>query len=396
MKRMLILFVLLALLAAALPLGAQEGDCIQDFDPEADYFPQKVEINYAAGLEIEYHNSYKIVRTLTPFPAAEEPFEYVLVQCGAPTPEDISGDAQVITIPIEKSIALTTTMLPHLQETGALDSLVGVDSFTYINNPGVLQMIDDGDLVELGFGSAVNVEVALASEADVVFTYGYDPATDAHPVLLDAGIPTALTGEWLEITPLGRAEWIKFAAVFFNREAEANAAFDEIASEYEALTTLTAEIPDDEKPLVLSAYFTTTNNAWNVPGELGYEYALLRDAGAHMVLEDAEEVQGTIGSVPYSFETVYEVGLDAEIWVPNAFGVNTIDDMLALDPRFADFTALQEGRVWNNTARVNANGGNDYWETGVTNPHLLLADMIAIFHPELLPDHELVFYKNLQ
>jgi iron complex transport system substrate-binding protein len=70
--------------------------------------------------------------------------------------------------------------------------------------------------------------------------------------------------------------------------------------------------------------------------------------------------------------------------------------LLALDERYADFSTFQNSGVWNNTARVNENGGNDYWETGITNPHLLLADLIAIFHPDLLPDHELLFFVNLQ
>jgi iron complex transport system substrate-binding protein len=308
----------------------------------------------------------------------------------------VNEDAQIIEVPIDKAITLTTTMLPHLAEEDALDSLVGLDSFFYVNTPAVQEMIASDRLVEVGFGSSVNIEVVIGSEADVVFTYGFDPSTDAHPVLLEAGIPTAVTGEWLETSPLGRAEWIKFSAVFFNREAQANAAFDEMVAEYANLSGLASDIPDDERPLVLPNFFIGTDQAWSLPGENAYLAGLLRDAGARIVLGDAEELQGKSGSVQFSFEAVYEAGLDADIWIPNAFGVNTLDDMLAQDERYADFVAIDNGNVWNNNLRVNENGGNDYWESGVTHPHLLLADLIAIFHPELLPDHELIYFRNLQ
>jgi iron complex transport system substrate-binding protein len=396
MKRLLIFILMTALLAAAMPLTAQESDCITDFDPNTNYFPEQAAVTHANGLEIEYHGHYKILRTLTPFPGASDPFEYVLVMCGTPEPDDVSADALVIEIPFDRSITLTTTILPQVEEIGVLDSLVGLDSFAYVNNLRVREMIASDRLVEAGFGSAINVEVVLASEADVVFTYGYDPSTDAHPVLLDAGIPTAVTAEWLETTPLGRAEWIKFSAAFFNREAEANAAFAEIVAEYETLAALAADIPPEAQPMMLPNFFSNTEQAWNLPGADSYLAQLMRDAGVQIVLGGADDVQGQVGSVPYSFEAVYEAGLDADFWIPNAFAVNTLDDLLALDERYADFSTFQNGGVWNNTARVNENGGNDYWETGVTNPHLLLADLIAIFHPDLLPDHELLFFVNLQ
>jgi iron complex transport system substrate-binding protein len=69
---------------------------------------------------------------------------------------------------------------------------------------------------------------------------------------------------------------------------------------------------------------------------------------------------------------------------------------LAADERFATFDAVQSGEVYNNNRRLTEQGGNDYWESGVNNPHLILADLIAIFHPELLPDHELYYYQQLR
>ena len=97
-----------------------------------------------------------------------------------------------------------------------------------------------------------------------------------------------------------------------------------------------------------------------------------------------------------SFEAVYADALDADIWVINEFGIFTLEELLALDARFADFSAVSNGNVWNDNLEVNANGGNNYYELGVTNPHLVLQDLVAIFHPDLLPDHEFHFYRHFE
>lgn len=390
MPKLLVLLLLLAVWPVTFLQAQETAACVESYDPAADYFPDKVEATHAAGFEVEYFNHYKVVRTLTPFPGAAEPFEYVLVQCGTPAPEGYA-DAQMIEVPVDRFIALSTTQLPHLKDLGHLDSLVALDSFLYVNTPEVVEMIEAGDLVEVGGGSTINVERVIDLETDVVMANGYNPETDAHPVLMDAGVFVALNSEWLEPTLLGRAEWIKFTALFFNEEARANDLFDHIVTEYEAVSDLAAGVPDSERVTVLWNSFSIYSNSWIIPGQQTWVGELLSDAGVNWVLMDAVPE----GSQDMSFETVFDAGFDATIWIPNAFQVNTADELLAQDARYADFEAFQTGMVYNDTARVNANGGNDFWETGVTNPHLILKDLVRIFYPDLLPDHELVFYKPL-
>jgi iron complex transport system substrate-binding protein len=96
-----------------------------------------------------------------------------------------------------------------------------------------------------------------------------------------------------------------------------------------------------------------------------------------------------------SFETVYEGALDADLWILNAFATPDLDALAAQDARYADFAAFQSGNVWNNDLVVNENGGTDFFERGAAFPQLILADIIAILHPELLPDHEFNFFRQL-
>lgn len=392
-----VLFALIAAVVTLMPVSAQAATfsnptvCATEYDATVDYFPAKAEIEFAQGFTVEYFNNYKVVTVTRPFPGAGETdiYQYVLVQCGTPVPEGFD-DAQILTIPLDSAIAMSTTYLPHFTTLGLLDALVGVDGGFYVSTPAVIEKYAAGELVEVGYGSEVNVELVLESEADVVFAAASGAADyDAHPKLIEAGVPVAINGDYAEVSPLARAEWIKYTALFFNAEVNAELYFDGVAARYAELQAVTANA--ENKPRVLWNSFSSFIEAWAIPGANTYVGVLLNDAGAEIVLgEQAPDI-----SVNVSFETVVEAGVDADIWIPVAYGVSTLNDLLATDERYAEFAAFQSGAVYNTDGRVNVNGGNDYFENGVNEPDVVLADLIAIFHPDLLPDHELVYFRQI-
>ena len=390
------LYALLALFASLLPASALDGNltdgCVENYTADVDYFPQKTEIRDAANFAVEYFNNYKVLSVADAFDGAPD-FSYVLVQCGtpAPSPSEFPDGTQFIDVPAGDLITLSTTQLPALFQLGMLDHLVGVDSGFYISTPEVARLIADGQVAEVGFGAEVNIELVLELEPQMVMSYGYNPATDAHPVLLEAGIFTALDASWRELSPLGRAEWLKFTALFYNLEAQASAIYDDIVAQYETVKASAAKVDAKDRPSVLINSFLGYSDAWFIPGEDTYVGQLIRDAGGDLLLAEA----GSASSQGLSFEAAYEGGLDADIWLVETFGVNSSADLLALDSRFGDFGAFQSGDIWNNNRDENANGGNNYYEWGVASPHLVLADLLAIFHPDLRLDHEFAFYQRL-
>lgn len=400
-KAFALLVVLLIGVFAIAPVSAQDAvidenltdECVTTYDPAVDYFPEKTEITDAENFAVEYHNNYKVVTVTDAFDGAE-PFLYVLVQCGTPAPDtaDFPDDTQFIEVPAGDLVAMSTTILPHVAELELLDHLVGLDSFLYVSSPEVRALIDAGELIEVGSGSGVNVEMVLEAEPDIVMTSGFDPASDAHPVLIEAGIFTALNAEWREASPLGRAEWIKYTALFYNVEAEAEAVYGEITTAYNDALELAASVPEADRPVVLWNTFSSFSEAWSIPGAKTYVGRLIEDAGGVVAL--GEEAPGD--SALLSFEAVYEGALDADVWVTNAFGVVTLDDLVAQDSRYADFAAVESGNVWNNDLDVNENFGNNFYELGVTSPHLVLEDLVAMFHPELMPDHEFNFFRQME
>ena len=201
-------------------------------------------------------------------------------------------------------------------------------------------------------------------------------------------MPVALTAGYMETTPLGRTEWLKATALFFNREAAAEQVFGKIAASYAEMAALASTLA--ERPTVLVGI--ARRDSWRVPGGNSYFARYVADAGGRYLWRDDDST----GSIPLSMESVFEQAVDVDIWLANTGGWFTAADILAADGRYASLAAVQNGSVYSNNAKLNDWGGNDYWETGVANPHLVLADLIKIFHPDLLPEHELIWFHQLQ
>lgn len=361
--------------------------CASDYVAGTDYFPEKATVQYSTGFAIEYFGNYKVLTVNTPFPGATESFQYALVQCGTPKPEGFA-DEQIIEVPVKSIVTMSTSYLPFLEALDVLDKLVGLDDATYVSNETVLKLAADGKLKTIGSGAAVNVEQALDLQPDLIMAYSSgSPDYDAHPKLIEAGLKVALNAEWLDTSPLGRAEWGKFIAVFFNKEAVAEAVFSATALHYEELKALAASA--ESKPTVFVG--TPYEGTWYMPGGKSFAAAFFVDASANYPWADTTDT----GSLFLAFEEVFDKAKDADYWL-NLGYVPDLKSLTDQDGRFVDFVAYQNGNVWNNDARTSANGGNDYYESAVAKPDVVLADLIAILHPELMPEHTFTYMRQVK
>lgn len=353
---------------------------------EHDYFHNKAHIRFAEGFSVEYRGSYKVVTVHTPWPNAGMDLRYLLVQRGTPRPSGYQH-ALYIEIPVEQIITLSTSYLPYLDMLELTNRIIGHDDFKYVCTPSVRRLIEEGRITEVGEGSRANVELIMEMEPDLIMTFHTGNEQDAYPKLLEAGLPVVINAEWSEQNPLAMAEWIKFIALFFNREGEAEDIFNSIAEQYDALKEMASRV--ERRPTVLlGAPFQGT---WWMAGGRSFFARLLEDAGAVYLWNDNEDT----GAIPLGFEAVYARAAQADFWINTGYWEyrsEAIED----DPRFSEFRPYREGRMYNNNRRVNGFGGNDFWESGRANPHKVLADLVAIFHPQLLPDHEFVYYRKLE
>lgn len=371
------------------PTANRISGCLERYDPAIDYFPEKATLAYAKGFTLEYFKHYKVVTVNAPWPDAQESFRYVLVQCGAPTPEGFV-DAQVIQIPIRSIAILSATHLPHLEMLDALDRLVAVSSHENVYSPAARQMITAGKVAEVGRGPGVNLERILDLHPDLVTAVGHDqPQYNIHPLLRNAGVNVAINAEYVEPTLLGRSEWLKFTAAFLNRDGLAQRRFAEMTERYEALAAQVRDMPTAQKPSVFGGFLH--RDVWYVPGGASYIARLVADAGGrYLWADDAHQA-----SIPLSFEVVFERAGDAEVWFTSDLDWFKRADLLAANERYGAFKVFRDGRVYNHNARLNEHKANDYWEAGMVEPDVVLADVIKILHPDRLPDHRLKYYRWL-
>lgn len=349
-------------------------------------FETTTQADYAEGFRISYQGNYKLLEILNPYQDRTDTLRYLLVAEGE-TPDTTIADAQTVEVPVQSIIATSTTHLGLTEMLDAHEIIDGMVGSDYVYTKEIREGIDKGDITTFPEGE-FNKEEALALGPDLIMVSGGQSSQfDDYEVLMDSDIDVLLNSEWLETTPLGKAEWVKVLGALLNKEELANEKFEAVAQEYNRLKKLTENV--DKKPLVITNM--PHKGDWYVPGGGSFTARYLEDAGAEYPWSDNSET----GGLRRGFESVYEQGLQADIWI-NPGETTTIEEILGSDRRFEDFKPVQEGDIYNNTRRTNDSGGNDYWESGVIYPDRLLADYIHIFHPDILPDHEFYYYEKVE
>jgi iron complex transport system substrate-binding protein len=230
-------------------------------------------------------------------------------------------------------------------------------------------------------------ETMIELSPDLVFcsASGY-PEYDDQQKLVEAGLKPVVAADWMEDDPLARAEWIKFYSLFFNREKEADDYFRTIEGNYLSIKKKAAGATG--RPTIFSGF--EYQGTWYASGGDSYPAQLFRDAGGNYLFSD---LAGG-GDLPLDFEVVYEKAHDADFYI-NIGMTGGIEDLLARDPRYAKFDAVNRGAVYHFDARTNEYGSLDYWQSGTVHPDVILADLVKILHPDLLPDHELFYYRQI-
>lgn len=366
-----------SVVAFAAPVTRTSGTAFCDANSDPEWFKQHAKPRHALGFEVSYGDRSKRVTVKKPWKGTNQQFTYTL-DCPGLTREVIAGQ-RIVQIPTQRMAALSTTYMGQLALLGAESRLAGVKNPELVQTASVKARLADGSVADLGSGAIVDVERIARLKPDLVMTFAMgDPASDLHPAIERLRLPVVLNGEYLETTPLGRAEWILFLAYFLDQERDARAIFDTVERQYQDLVRL-AQTATEPKPTVMGG--SPYGDTWWVPGRDGYMATLFRDAGAAYVFADKHETV----SVALQFEAVLRRAATAQTWILD----NADPQMLAqYEPRIRYFPAVQKGEIYSATART------DYWESGLANPQILLADVLRVLRPQLIPTHELQFLRR--
>lgn len=347
-------------------------------------------LKYARGFAASRDADGNIYLTVNgPWPEAARPFRYVLLPRGAdsgsvPNPE--SYDA-LIQVPARQVVLTSTTHIPALEALGEAEKLAGFPGLDYISSPLTRSRIEAGAVAELGANEQLNTEKVLELQPDLVVGFGVSEAPRSYRPLQAAGIPVVFNGDWMEQSPLGKAEWIKFFGLLLGREQEAESLFDEIEASYLRARDLASGTA--ERPTVLSG--ALYRDVWYLPAGESWAATFLRDAHATYLWADTP---GT-GSLSLSLEAVLEQGSEAAFWLaPSQF--TSYDEMRAANAHFEQFRAFRERRVYTYARSTGPGTGLLYFELGPARPDWVLQDLIYYLHPGLLEGYEPVFFKPLE
>ena len=348
---------------------------------------QSSDLEYARGFEIINQSNYKKVTIYNPWQGAEDVnYEYLLVNKDKKLNEDIE-DFNVIRTPVERVICLSTTHIAFIDILNETQSIISVSGTDYVNNSKIRERIDNNEIQDVGYDNSLNYELIASLNPDLVLTFGVSGQVAGYTQKLnDLGIQTMIIAEYLEMHPLGKLEWIKLISALYEKDNIAKVYFNKIVNEYNELSKVTRNISN--KPRILLGL--PWKGSWFVPGGNSFLAKMIHDAGGDYIWKENESRE----SLPFDIEFIFAKASDADIWI-NAGTINKKEDIVKLDERFKDFPPYNK-KIYNNNSQLNKSGGNNYWEQGLVEPHIVLKDMIKVFHPELLPEHELVYYKIIE
>jgi len=299
------------------------------------------------------------------------------------------GEEQVIRVPVRRMVCMSTTHAAMMRALEADSLIVGISGSSLVYDSTLLQEIQSGRIRDVGYEGNLNRELVISLKPDLVMAYGVaDPSSGSNARLSEAGVKVFYNADYLEEHPLTRSAWLRLFGLLTGKERMADSIVSAVSDSYHALAALAAGASGDKPGVLLGAPW---EDVWYVSPGNTYIGRLIEDAGGRYIYHD---MTGS-NSVPVSVESVFRRASNAEIWI-NPGTADMLSDIEASDHRMVSLSLFSGGRIWNNRRRIRPDGGNDYWESGVVRPDLLLKDFISIIHPELLPDHVQYYYIRLE
>ena len=341
---------------------------------------------YATGFHIVGAEGKQstIIRVTNPWQSADEvEMMLFIARGGEKAPNGFRG--QVLQGDAKRVVCMSSSHIAMLDAIGAVESVVGVSGKNFITNPYVVA--HQRTIADVGYDGNMNFELLVAQQPDIVLLYGVTGACTMESKLDELGIPYIYIGEYVEEDPLGKAEWLIALAEIVGLRQQGLTYFSELPQRYEQLKSMVAAAQTPAPKIMLNTPYA---DSWFMPSATSYIARLIADAGGDYIYQ-----QNTSNhSLPIDLEQAALLTTQADIWL-HVENINSLDDLRRQLPKFAHMPCVQRGEVYNCDKRRVTGGGNDYWESGVVHPDVILRDLIKIFHPELESDKEFVYYRKL-
>lgn len=395
MRRSSVLFLLLASLVL-LGVSCNKGKQPADLKPTT--------LRYASNIRCERGDGYSVWTLRDPWDSTAVLHRYILRSAPdsslkgevahlsddaflallpASLKRGAEGRLSVIRVPVGSAGVATAVHCGLLDELGVSSAIVGVCETQYIDLPAVTEGLAAGRIADFGNGMNPNVESIIDVAPEVLLLTPFEHS-GGYGRVERLGIPIVECAEYMEVSPLARAEWIQFYAELFGAEERADSIFRAVEHDYCALKAMASKA--DNHPRILTEMLY--GGQWFMPCGQSTMGKMFADAGAAYVFSG---IQGS-GSVALSFESVLDEAQDADLWLLKYNSAQPLTyGQLATDYQpYTRFEAFRKRRIFACDL-----AHNHFYEQTPFHPERLLRDLIIVVHPELMPAEEAVYYKPL-
>ena len=362
--------------------------CKQEAQKESQKSDSKSRIYHAKGFDIVSTNGIKKLQIKAAYQNANTVFEYEVLEEKDVLDNTATPNNAVLAVPIKSIVVTSTTHIPMVELLQEETAIVGFPYAQYISSEKTSALVASGKIKEIGKEGSLNTEILLDLQPELVVGYSVSSVDKSLTMIQKAGIPVVYNGDWLEATPLGRAEWIKFFGLLFDKEKQADSIFNAIETNY--LKAKKIALKATIKPTILSGAIMS-KDIWNLPAGESFVAQFLKDANLDYLWGNTPGE----GSLSLSFESVFEKGKNADFWIAPGY-FSSKEQLLKSNQIYAEFEAFKNDRIYTPSTKKGKTGGVIYYELAPTRPDLVLKDIIKITHPNLLPNYALTFFEKME
>lgn len=338
-------------------------------------------LEYSNFVALENFENYSTAVIKSPWDSTKVLQSYTFIKKGSAKPKEILGT--LIEVPIDNIIVFSSVHAAIIEALGAEEKIIGICEPEYLTSSKLKRLVASGKIADLGPASAPNIEKIIDIDGRFLITSPLE--NSGMGGIQKLNLPIIEGVDYMENTPLGRTEWIKFYSVLLDKEELADSIFNSVETRYLELSKL-AKVAKN-KPRLMTEY--KYGNTWYLSGNDSYMVNMYKDAGAHYIFE---EIKGS-GSVPMSFEYVFDKAIDADYWIMKYYAQTdkNYESLQEEFPLYAKFSPYKSKNIYGCNTAVSS-----YYDDIVIHPEYILEDLIKIFHPELFENKiKTEYFKNL-
>lgn len=342
-----------------------------------------VTFRHARLLHVEKFGNYSVARISNPWKAGETLHTYVLVPRDMPVSDRLPSGT-VVKVPLQRAAVFTSVHCGLLSALGRLGSVAGVCDYRYVLLPSVRRYVESGKAKDLGASASPDVERIVSVNPDALLVSPFS-GSGTYGKLAGTGVPIIECADYMEHSPLARAEWMRFYGMLFGCSAEADSLFAVVEKNYMSFKKIASVMPRHPKLMC----DLMQGAAWYVPGGKSTMGQAFKDAGAEYIFGG----NNSAGSVPLSFEAVYDRALNADVWVMRCgiAGDVTYASLKKEREAYSRFRPWRERRIYScNTLEV------PFFDESPFRPDYLLGDLVKILYPEKCTDYSFRYFSPVK